>query len=445
MAYYNPNANTQWINSNANLNGTPYANQVRCNPCGIDPYYNPPPVQTQVVCETKTKGRCKNKNCTKCEVVQVCQTPYQPPLIPQKDPCPLKSFCDPGLANTCVNRALINPFTPRTSVTTWIVNYLVSNRANFATTNDLGLLDPWGIIIYNNQVWVANGTADTIANYDLFGNKLLASVTVRDAVHNSSFPTGLAVNCGGGFNVTNGARTSSAVFLICTEHGTVHAYNPIVNPVTSFLVLNNQLTGFVSVYKGIAVANGIMYLADFFQARIQAYDNAYNRLNGFYFIDSDTIDPIPIDYAPHNIVHIGCYLYVLYARKDPNVPLHPFADIGAGFVSVFNLDGSFVRRFTSRGVLNAPWAMIPGPIECGFPPGSFLIGNHGDGRIHIFDCNGRYVGPFLGMSGTPIIIQGLWGLVQHYVDFNEIFFTSAPDELADGYLGNIVKDQVIQF
>jgi hypothetical protein len=49
------------------------------------------------------------------------------------------------------------------------------------------------------------------------------------------------------------------------------------------------------------------------------------------------------------------------------------------------------------------------------------------------------------MSGTPIIIQGLWGLVQHYVDFNEIFFTSAPDELADGYLGNIVKDQVIQF
>jgi uncharacterized protein (TIGR03118 family) len=138
-------------------------------------------------------------------------------------------------------------------------------------------------------------------------------------------------------------------------------------------------------------------------------------------------------------------MYVLWARKDPNVTIHDLDGPGHGFISVFNLDGSFVRRFTSRGVLNSPWAMIPAPCECGFPPGSFLVGNNGDGRINVFDCNGRYVGPMLNMAGIPIKIEGLWGLAPHYTDFSEIFFASAPDENTDGLVGSIVRDQVILF
>ena len=203
------------------------------------------------------------------------------------------------------------------------------------------------------------------------------------------------------------------------------------------------MTGEVSVFKGLAIANNILYLADFFQAHIDVFDSNYNRLNGFYFMDNDTSDPIPLDYGPNNIVHIGCYMYVIYARKDPNIPIHDLNGPGNGFVSVFNLDGSFVRRFTSRGVLNSPWAMIPAPCECGFPPGSFLIGNNGDGRINIFDACGKFVGPMLNQAGLPIVIDGLWGLAPHYANFNEIFFTAAPDQLIDGVVGSIVKDQVI--
>ena len=118
---------------------------------------------------------------------------------------------------------------------------------------------------------------------------------------------------------------------------------------------------------------------------------------------------------------------------------------GFGFVSVFNLDGTWVKRFTSRGVLNAPWAMIPAPCECGYPPGSFLIGNVGDGRINVFDCAGRYVGPLLGQSGLPIYLEGLRGLAPLYTDINQIYFASSPDSERDGILGSIIKDQVIYF
>jgi hypothetical protein len=89
--------------------------------------------------------------------------------------------------------------------------------------------------------------------------------------------------------------------------------------------------------------------------------------------------------------------------------------------------------------------MIPAPCECGFPPGSFLVGNNGDGRINIFDCNGRYVGPLLNQSGLPVVIEGLWGLAPHYTDFSEIFFTSAIDEDLDGLLGSLTRDQTITF
>ena len=405
-----------WVNPNS-YGVEPIQRQYQCDPCNADPLYNQPPLP------------CAKKGCSK-----IC-----------KDPCPMKSFCDPGLANGCNNKPIIDMNAPRRAVTTWKINYLVSNRANYAAHTDVLLVNPWGIVVYNNQLWVVCGTTDRVTNYDLFGNTLLGAITVRDAAHNSSFPTGIAINCGGGFSVSSGNITKSATFLTATEHGTVHAFNPTVDPQNSYIVLNQQLTGEVAVYKGLAIANGVLYLADFFQGHIDVFDSSYNRILGFHFIDGDTSDPIPLDYGPNNIVHIGCYLYVLWARKDPNVPVHDLDGPGHGFISVFNLDGSFVRRFTSHGVLNSPWAMIPAPCECGFPPGSFLVGNNGDGRINVFDCNGRYVGPLLNQAGLPVVIEGLWGLAPHYTDFSEIFFASAPDENTDGLVGSIVKDQVIYF
>lgn len=451
----------QWLAPNQN--SLTVANAIRCDPCQNDPLYNPPPPPPCAPCSEpcRRSKRCKCKSCRGkhrrdygggcagggCGGGPGYGGDCGPgPCGPPKDPCPLKSFCDPGLANTCAARPLIDPLAPRRAVTTWKVNYLVSNRINNnAAHYDIDLINPWGIAIYNNQLWVVNNTSDTVTNYDLYGNKQLGTISLRDAAHNSSFPTGIAINCGGGFSVTSGSVTKSAQFITASEHGTVHAFNPTVDPLNSYIVINQQLTGSVFVYKGLAIANNLLYLPDFFQGKVDVFDSSYNRLHGFHFIDGDTSDPIPLDYGPNNMVHIGCFMYILYTRKDPNVTVHDLDGPGHGFVSVFNLDGSFVRRFTSRGVLNSPWAMIPAPCECGFPPGSFLIGNNGDGRINVFDCNGRYVGPLLSQAGLPIVIEGLWGLAPHYTDFNEIFFASSANENRDGLVGSIVKDQVIYF
>lgn len=386
--------------------------QYRCNNCGPDPYY-------------QQKDDCQKKQC-----------------IPRNMP---KSYYDPTLANGCAAPPLIMSANPVRSVTTWKLNYLVSNRENLAAHVDPLLINPWGIVVYNSQLWVVNNTTDVITNYSLFGSRILGPISLRDAYQNSSHPTGIAINCGGGFSVTSGNSTRSAQFLISNEHGIVEAYSPYVNPTQGYISLNMQVTGRISVFKGIALANNTMYLANFFQRAIDVFDSNYNRLPGYVFVDGDTSDPIPLDYAPHNIVHLGCHLYVLWARKDPNVTLAPLPGPGHGFVSIFNLDGTFVRRFTSRGVLDTPWAMIPAPCNCGFPPGALLIGNSGNGRINVFDCNGAFIGPMLGQSGLPIVIDGLRGLAPYYAQFNEIFYTASPENLVDGYVGSLTPSQVIAF
>lgn len=442
-----PNSNqiVSTINKYVPIVNNPYYQQVTtpnvapCGPCSNDPLYNlPPGPSCPPPCEP-CKKTCKCKKCCSSEAGPDDRSCGPAPCGPI--PCgPVP--CGPA---PCIGPPVIFPNGPRYAVTTWRKNYLVSNKLNIAAHLDVDLINPWGIAVYNNQLWVANSSSDAITNYDLFGNKILASVYIRDGAHNASFPTGIAINCAGGFPISNGSFSRASLFMVCTERGTVHAYNPFTDNITAFVVLNKQIEQEVSAFRGLTIANNTLYLADFFQGHIDVFDSNYGRLLGYYFIDGDTSDPIPLNYAPNNIVNIGCYIYILYARRDDTIFFQDLDGPGNGYISVFNLDGSFVRRFTSRGVLNSPWAMIPAPCECGFPPGSFLVGNNGDGRINIFDCNGRYVGPMLSQNGLPLIIPGLWGLAPHYTDFSEIFFTSAPDENIDGLLGSLVRDQVIQF
>lgn len=448
--------------------GVPFNNYA--TPCTNDSYYNcPPPMHSMPPMppmhptypmhhkspqHRECKKKCKknrhhsseqpvtghnNGHCGPCGQLNHGQNN---PCIPPKDPCPLKSFCDPGLINSVLSRPLINPNTPRRAVPTWKINYLVANTPGRATNVDEDLVNPWGMILFNNLLIVANSRSDTITSYDIFGNKLY-SIIARDVTNDSSHPTGLAINVTSNFPITRNTTTRSADLLCCTDQGTLLAYNQVVDPLNTVVIQNQQLVGEVSKYKGLAIVNGILYLADFFGKQIDVYDSFYNRLSNYHFIDTDISDPIPSDYGPNNIVNIGPFLYIVWARQDPSNPLHAIDGPGNGYISVFNLDGSFVRRFTSKGVLNSPWAMIPAPCECGFPPGSFLVGNNGDGRINVFDCNGRYVGPVLSSAGLPIILYGLRSLVPHYTDFNEIFFTMSVDADADGQLGSLVRDQII--
>lgn len=353
--------------------------------------------------------------------------------------------CPPMPPGAIPPPGVIDPCAPRKAITIWKVNYMVSNRPCQAAHLDQNLVDPWGIAIYNNQIWVVCNYTDYITNYNMYGNRLLGPVSTRDNIHDATFPTGIAINCGAGFVVTNGNFSRSGTMLTVSEMGTVAIYNPEVNNLNSYPVYNHQLTAEVAKYKGVAIAHGLLYLPDFFHRRVLVFDSNFNRLPLFQFVDGDSSDPIPLDFGPVNIVHIGKFLYLVWAQRDPVVTIHNINGPGLGYISVFNLDGSFVKRFTSRGHLNNPWAIIPAPCEVGFPPGSFLVSNHGDGRTLVFDDCGKYVGPLLNQNGLPMVIVGLRGLAPYYTSFNEIFFTAAYQENVEGLVGSFVRDQVIYF
>jgi len=344
---------------------------------------------------------------------------------------------------------------PEKFVSTWAINPLVSNRFNQAANRDPDLQSPWGIQILDNQLWIADNRGDRLANYDLLGNPLQQTITLRNFIHNAAFQSGIAVNRTGGFSTGNLLGSSSADFIIVNETGSIQAVSKddegglFAN--LSNLVINRTLQGEVHVFTGVDIGDQFAYVADFFRRRVDVFDGTYTLRDEFPFVDGNIVDPIPRNYAPYNVAVICGLVYVLWAQQGPIVRANVQSGPQTGFVSVFNQQGGFLRRFTSRGVLNAPWAMIPAPPDCGFPPGSFLIGNRGDGRINAFDCNGGYLGPMLNQSGQPIQIQGLVGLAPFYcgVDAtgqrtNQVFFTASRPEINESLVGSIVRSQLVR-
>jgi len=100
-------------------------------------------------------------------------------------------------------------------------------------------------------------------------------------------------------------------------------------------------------------------------------------------------DPnLPVGYAPFNIQPIGNQVFVTYAVQN-SAKHDPVKTAGNGIVSVFNLDGTFVKRFASNGVLNAPWGVVQASANFGAFSNDILIGNFGDGTINAFDANGN--------------------------------------------------------
>ena len=368
---------------------------------------------------------------------------------PMKDPFPLLSFQDPFLRYSCASTPEVIQGLPRRYIVTWTVNSLVSNVENQASHIDEDLVCPRGIIIYQDQIWAACMMSDVIVNYDLFGNKMIGSIRTRNNRRVSSFPSGIAANCGGSFSYNPGntnISTRYAALITPTKTGDIVAYNPMVNERVSDVVLSQRDSrAGLNLYTGIAIVGNLMYLANFFQQTIDVYNGDYILQNnpGRNFVDNYTADPIPVDYSPINIVFIEPFLYVMYAQRDPFRPAAEQVGPNKGFISVFSLEGRFERRLVSRGRLNAPWSIIPAPCECGIPPGSFMVSNIGSGEIVMYDKFGNDLGPILGQAGVPIKIEGLQSLAPYYGDFNRIYFTASSNPETNGLLGCLVVNQII--
>lgn len=244
-----------------------------------------------------------------------------------------------------------------------------------------------------------------------------------------------------------------ARFLFVNLDGILSGWNPAINADNAVIIKNNSAT---SVYTGMAIAssNGANYIyaSDFKSGKIDAWDKSFNP------ISMPFKDPfLPKGYNPFNIQAVGEWLYVTYAKVGPDG--RDLKGVGNGIVSIFRADGSFVKRFASRGLLNSPWGVTSAKKgffmepedEDDFTNGGkthrdstmILVGNFGDGRINAYTPGGDFIGQ-LRSHGHTIVIEGLWAIgfapaTATAIDPNRLYFTAGPEEETDGLFGYLIK------
>lgn len=313
---------------------------------------------------------------------------------------------------------------------------LVSDTAGFgASRTDANLNNAWGIAFgESGALWISSNHTGSAVVYDKNGAQLRQPIAIPfGSIHNGASPTGVVFNNTQNFIIPANGQKSH--FIFATEDGILSAWSSGNSSIT---VADRSATG--AVYKGIALAKdggtNFLYVTNFNAAKIDVYDQSFN------LVSKPFSDPtIPAGFAPFNIANIGGKLYVTYALQKPDHH-DDQAGPGNGYVNIFNPDGSFVRRFTSQGMLNSPWGITQADKEFGLTENSILIGNFGDGRINVYDATGTFQGK-LQDEEHEIVIDGLWTIAFPSNNANSsssrLYFTAGQNEESHGLFGYLKK------
>ena len=318
-----------------------------------------------------------------------------------------------------------------------VTNLVTNNQAaNPAQTTDGDLLNAWGMASSpTSPIWVSdNGTGvATLYNVNPVTNLTVKQAT-RVTIPGDGSVTGQVFNPGASFNADR--------FLFVSEDGTISGWRPALGPLATAEVLAIGVAA--NVYKGTTLGtvagHDYLYSANFRNGTIDVLkgDTLAPTLTGTF-----TDPTLLAGYAPFNIQNLGDKLYVTYALQD--VTKHDdVAGAGHGFVSVFDLNGNFKGRIASDGSLNSPWGLAIAPSAFGQLAGDLLVGNFGNGTISAFDLlSDTFVGLLHGADGTPVKIDGLWGLrVGNGAaggSLDKIYFTAGPNGEDDGLFGVLVS------
>jgi uncharacterized protein (TIGR03118 family) len=333
---------------------------------------------------------------------------------------------------------------------------LVANTGGYgAAVIDPTLQNGWGLAWSTTGIaWVNSNATGVSELYTGEGAIVRPPVLIPSPTDTmGGTPSGIVFNSTKGFVLPN---KSNAAFIFVGEDGVVSAWNGAAGN-KAFRVADNSAS---AVYKGLALAwdNGrnLLYAANFMTGKIDVWDTSWAPVTLPFH------DPaIPQGYAPFNIVPVNSWLFVSYAKVSPD--FDDVAGPGNGFVDVFNTDGTFIRRFASRGALNAPWGMAWAPAgwlttkdmdsseEKGGGQGNnkkvgpvILVGNFGDGRINVYSPEGQFLGG-LKAHHQPISIDGLWAIgfapsTATSIDPARLYFTAGPNKETDGIFGYLVKE-----
>ena len=316
----------------------------------------------------------------------------------------------------------------------YTVTPLVSDQLGAAPVHDTNLVNAWGLAASaTSPWWVADNGTSTSTLYN--GNTGLP-VPLVVSVGVDSGPTGVVFNGGSGFVVTSGSSSAPARFIFDSEDGLIRGWNPAVDPTNA--VVAPATADPDAIYKGLAIAGGMLYASDFHNGVVDVFDGSWNLVNQF-------TDPgLPSGYAPFGIQAIGSRIFVSFAKQDADAE-DEIAGQGLGFVDAFDTAGNLVARVAQHGQLNAPWGLALAPANFGRFSGDLLVGNFGDGKILAFEpqSNGHFGfrGQLRASSGHAIAIDGLWALGfgngANAGPTNTLFFTAGPDEETHGLFGRI--------
>ncbi len=314
---------------------------------------------------------------------------------------------------------------------------LVANVAGIAAHTDPQLSNPWGISFLPGQpFWIANNNGGTSTLYDASGNKNSLVVQIPSASVNPcnpGCPTGTVAN-------SSGADFGGAQFLFDTEDGILVAWSQGTVGVT---VVDNSPAG--AVYKGLALLNNgsgnFLLAANFRSAKIDVFDRTFKPAS----LAGTFTDPtLPAGFAPHAVHVIGSQVYVAYAMQDADKH-DPVNGAGSGVVDIFDVNGNFVKRFTSGGNLNSPWGVAAAPSNFGQFSNAILVGNFGDGTINAFDSAGNALGQVTDAGGNVLVNPGLWELMfgQTSADANTLYFTAGGADQTQGLFATLVAAQAV--
>jgi uncharacterized protein (TIGR03118 family) len=306
---------------------------------------------------------------------------------------------------------------------------LVSDTPGLAKVTDPNLINPWGISFFPGMAfWIADNNSGLSTLYDAQGDiqTLVVRIPAPNGVAAISAPTGTVTNSTKGFQVTSGGTTAPSLFLFDTEDGTISGWNG--NGTNAALAVDNSMGGAGAVYKGLAMVtnnSGTFLLAANFRAPgLEVYDSNFHTAQ----LAGNFTDPtLPNGFAPFGLHVLGTQVVVTYAMQDATKH-DPVNAPGNGYVSLFDLNGNFVRRLISGGALNSPWGAVMASSNFGAFSNDLLVGNFGDGTINAFDPgSGNLIGQLQDVNGQPVVNASLWDMVfgaGGTGDPNTLYFTA---------------------
>jgi uncharacterized protein (TIGR03118 family) len=314
---------------------------------------------------------------------------------------------------------------------------LVSDIPGAAHTTDPNLVNAWGLAFSpTSPLWVANnGTSTSTLYRGVTPGMPITAVPLVVSIPGGGAPTGMVFNPTDAFVLSTDGKTGPALFIFAGEDGDISAWNQSGDVTKATLVQHAD----GAIFKGLTmVATGdrnFLLAADFHNNRIQVFNDQFSpvdRPNAF------RSRGIPDGYAPFNVANLDGRVYVTYAKQDA-AGEDDVSGPGHGFINVFTQRGRFLGSLVRRGPLNSPWGLAIAPKGFGPFAGKLLVGNFGDGRIHVVNGrSGRVVATLRNGEGRPISIDGLWGLLPGNGtagNRSDVWFSAGPDDESHGLLG----------